>query len=125
LQPTELSILRKFWSVFRPFFTAANPKRKKSWASLVMMMILLALESAVLVSFSYCQQRDFSTAMSDKDEAGFYRGVRRYVAILLFAAPLFALSQYVQGKLGLDWRSWLTTRLCNMYFSNRSFYTLK
>ncbi|CAM9902342.1 unnamed protein product, partial [Choristocarpus tenellus] len=117
-------ILRKFWIVFRPFFTEANPNRRSSWGWLVFMLFLLGLESAFLVSFSYLQ-RDFSTAMSEKDEAGFYRGVRRYVLILLLAAPLFALSDFVQGKLRLDWRCWLTDRLCGLYFSNRSFYTLK
>lgn len=63
--------------------------------------------------------------MSDKDQEGFYRGTRRYVAILLAAAPLFALSRFVQGKLGLDWRRWLTEHLCGLYFGNRAFYALK
>lgn len=63
--------------------------------------------------------------MSNKDQEGFYRGTRRYVAILLAAAPLFALSKFVQGKLGLDWRRWLTQHLCGLYFTNRAFYALK
>ena len=63
--------------------------------------------------------------MSIKDQEGFYRGTRRYVSILLVAAPLFALSKFVQGKLGLDWRRWLTEHLCSLYFSNRAFYSLK
>lgn len=63
--------------------------------------------------------------MSNKDQEGFYRGTRRYVCILLAASPLFALSKFVQGKLGLDWRRWLTEHLCGLYFSNRAFYSLK
>lgn len=63
--------------------------------------------------------------MSNKDQEGFYRGTRRYVILLLAAAPLFALSKFVQGKLGLDWRRWLTGHLCGLYFSNRAFYALK
>ncbi|CAM9222604.1 unnamed protein product [Ectocarpus fasciculatus] len=114
----------KFWKVLRPFFTAVNEDRKKAWCWLVLMLALLVLESGVLVAFSYTQ-RDFSTAMSNKDQDGFYRGTRRYVVILLAAAPLFALSRFVQGKLGLDWRRWLTEHLCALYFQNRSFYALK
>lgn len=34
--------------------------------------------------------------MSNKDQEGFYRGTRRYVIILLAAAPLFALSRCVR-----------------------------
>lgn len=63
--------------------------------------------------------------MSNKDQEGFYRGTRRYVALLLAAAPLFALSKFVQGTLGLDWRRWLTNHLCGLYFGNRAFYALK
>lgn len=71
------------------------------------------------------QQRDFSTAMSDKDQEGFYRGTRRYVTLLLAAAPLFAFSKFVQGNLGLSWRRWLTQHMCGLYFGNRAFYALK
>lgn len=78
-----------------------------------------------LATLHQSRQRDFSTAMSNKDQEGFYRGTRRYVTILLAAAPLFALSKFVQGKLGLDWRRWLTEHMCGLYFSNRSFYLLK
>lgn len=35
------------------------------------------------------------------------------------------LRRFVQGKLGLDWRRWLTEHLCGLYFSNRAFYALK
>lgn len=34
-------------------------------------------------------------------------------------------TRFVQGKLGLDWRRWLTEHLCGLYFQNRSFYALK
>eukprot|EP00903_Cladosiphon_okamuranus_P008953 g8567.t2 len=114
----------KFWRVLSPFFTKINKDRKTAWSWFVLMLALLVLESGVLVAFSYTQ-RDFSTAMSEKDQEGFYRGTRRYVAILLAAAPLFALSRFVQGKLGLDWRRWLTEHLCGLYFGNRAFYALK
>ncbi len=70
-------------------------------------------------------QRDFSTGMSSKDEQLFYSGVRRFFQLLMAGAPLFALSRFVQGKLGLDWRRWLSEHLCQLYFSNRAFYALK
>lgn len=63
--------------------------------------------------------------MSNKDEPGFYQGTRRYVVLLLSAAPIFAVSKFVQGKLGLDWRRWLTEHVCGLYFGNRAYYSLK
>lgn len=35
------------------------------------------------------------------------------------------MRRFVQGKLGLDWRRWLTEHLCGLYFANRAFYALK
>lgn len=120
----QVAISHKFWAVMSPFFTGHNKDRTKSLTLLVGCVVLLGIESAVLVGFSYTQ-RDFSTAMSNKDQAEFYRGTQRYVALLLAAAPLFAASKFVQGKLSLDWRRWLTEHLCGMYFGNRAFYSLK
>lgn len=50
----EMPILRKFMYVLKPFFTF-NKDRVKAWGWLVAMIILLMLESAFLVTFSYTQ----------------------------------------------------------------------
>lgn len=63
--------------------------------------------------------------MSNKSEEGFYRGVRHYMLLLVAASPLFALSKFVQGKLALDWRHWLTNHMLSSYFSDRAYYKLK
>lgn len=50
----EASILRNFVTIVKPFFTL-NKDKAKAWGWLVFMIILLMLESALLVSFSYTQ----------------------------------------------------------------------
>ena len=51
-----MPIYRKFWAVWRPFFTV-NKDKSKAWGWLVLMMILLIFESGTLVAFSYTQVR--------------------------------------------------------------------
>jgi hypothetical protein len=41
-------------------------------------------------------QRDFSTALSSKDIAGFNRSIWRFVGIIVVAVPLYSFYQYMQ-----------------------------
>lgn len=56
---------------------------------------------------------------------GFYRSVNKFVVIILLACPLFATADWVEQRLTLEWRSWLTSYLLRAYFANRSFFKLK
>jgi putative ATP-binding cassette transporter len=41
------------------------------------------------------------------------------------AAPLFAVYDYVQNLLSLEWRAWLTQYLLRRYYHGRAYYRLK
>jgi ABC-type uncharacterized transport system fused permease/ATPase subunit len=49
------------------------------------------------VVLSYTQ-RDFSTALSEKNQPAFWKAVWRFVAIVVVATPLFAVYDYVQVR---------------------------
>ena len=55
---------------------------------------------------------------------GFYLAIWKYAGIILLAAPLFAASDFVEQRLVLEWRRWLTTHIMAGYFANRAFYNL-
>jgi len=69
--------------------------------------------------------RPLSTALSGKDVEGFYTSIRKYLIIIVFAAPLFAFYHYVQNLVALEWRLWLTRLLLNKYFANHAYFNLK
>ena len=56
---------------------------------------------------------------------GFYRSVKKFVVIILLACPLFATADWVEQRLTLEWRNWLTSYLLRAYFANRAFFKLK
>lgn len=56
---------------------------------------------------------------------GFYKAVKKFVIIILLACPLFALADWVEQRLTLEWRNWLTSYLLRAYFANRAFFKLK
>lgn len=55
---------------------------------------------------------------------GFYDAIWRYALVILVAAPLFSASDFVEMRLVLEWRRWLTNMLMAGYFANRTFFKL-
>lgn len=54
--------------------------------------------------------------------AGFYGALWHFVLIICVAAPLFALDDFVMGRLVLAWRRFLTDTLVAAFFSNEAYY---
>ena len=75
------------------------------------------------VELSYVQS-EFMTALSGKDEKGFKRAVLKYAGVVAAAAPLFAMSDWVEDRFRLAWRNWLTGHLLDAYFGDVAFYRL-
>ena len=67
------------------------------------MLVLCGCTTSLMVVFSYIQ-RDMSTALSGKDVPGFYAAIRKYIGVIVVAAPLFAIYHYVQSLVALEWR---------------------
>jgi vitamin B12/bleomycin/antimicrobial peptide transport system ATP-binding/permease protein len=65
-------------------------------------------------------------AKSGEAEAikSFWQFLWLYAALLVVAVPVFVGYVYVQLKISLYWREWLTNRLLSQYFKNRAYYEL-
>ena len=57
--------------------------------------------------------------------AAFHTAVRDFVLIICVAAPLFALTDYVDSCMTVAWRRWLTRHCVRTYFARRAFFRLK
>eukprot|EP00892_Ulva_mutabilis_P009492 jgi/Ulvmu1/6915/UM031_0122.1 len=84
-------------------------------------IVLSLLSTMLLVRISYAQ-RNFSTALSEKNVDEFYATVWHYVAIIAAAVPLFALQDFVEERLVLAWRAYLTDVLCAAFFRSAAYY---
>ena len=101
-----------------------GPERRRARFLLLVMLGLCACTTGLSVVFSYVQ-RDMSTALSEKRVDAFYAAIRRYLLVIVIAAPLFAMYSYVQSLVALEWRLWLTRELLRKYFANRAYFALK
>jgi ABC-type uncharacterized transport system fused permease/ATPase subunit len=75
------------------------------------------------VVFSYVN-RDMMTALTGRNAAVFFHNVLLIVAYSLVAAPIMAVDGYVQGRLMIKWRQWLTTRFLDQSLRDRTFYRI-
>jgi len=99
--------------------------RKKTARLLALTCVLAcALTTGLSVVFSYAQ-RDMSTALSNKDQDGFYNAIQRYIYVVVIAAPLFALYDYVKSLSALHWRKYMTEKMMTMYCEHDNYYSLK
>ena len=55
---------------------------------------------------------------------GFQKSILGFLLVIVVAAPLFAATDFVESRLTLEWRRWLSRELMKGYYSNRAFFKL-
>ncbi|WZN59846.1 ATP-binding cassette transporter [Chloropicon roscoffensis] len=112
----------KALEVILPYYT--SEERRLAVALVCTVLVLAAGHTSLSVVTSYAE-RDLTTALATKDQPEFFQAIVKFVGIIILAVPLQAGYYYVREILTLRWRTWLTSHLMDMYFSNDSYYRLK
>jgi len=112
----------KALEVILPYYT--SEERRLAVALVCIVLVLAAGHTSLSVVTSYAE-RDLTTALATKDQPEFFQAIVKFVGIIILAVPLQAGYYYVREILTLRWRTWLTSHLMDMYFSNDSYYRLK
>ena len=112
----------QFWRVAVPFFK--SEVRYKAFKWLFLLLSLSIAVSAANVVMSYAN-RDFMTALSNRNERDFYVGLTWYVGTFLIAIPVAVFYRYSEERLALLWRQWMTEFLVRRYLLRRSYYQIR
>ncbi|KAH9317737.1 hypothetical protein KI387_019506, partial [Taxus chinensis] len=113
---------KKVWRLGSIYFK--SEQKIRAYLLLSSVLVLCGVNAGMHVILSYIQ-RDFSTALSNKDVGGFYRATWKFIGIVIVATPLLAFYEYLQDLLSVEWRIWLTDFLLSGYFANRAYFDLK
>src|SRR5215813_4481440 len=121
----RLPITRLTWSRFgRAVKDFANCevgwRARGLFAALIALLIVF---NALNVLNSYVG-RDFMTAISNRDSAGFIRQAIYYVGVFGASTVVGAFYSFSEQRLGLLWREWLTRELLTTYLDRRAYYRL-
>ena len=88
-----------------------------------MLMLLIALMLCIngMNVVNSFVGRWFMSAIESRDMPGFIRFAWLYVAVFAASTTLGALFRFVEERLGLLWREWLTRRITDAYIDHRLF----
>lgn len=112
---------------FAIFTKMATPYFKEDRTARVLLAIVICftlLNSFVSVQFSYLG-RDFWTALSNKKPEEFQFVLQKFSLALMLGVPISVSYKYYRDKLALQWRTWLSQRVLDMFQADRSYYLLE
>jgi vitamin B12/bleomycin/antimicrobial peptide transport system ATP-binding/permease protein len=114
--------LRRFVRAVKDFFTSEVRWKARGLFALLIAFALTVNGLNVLNSYV---GRDFMTAISHRDQAGFVRQAIFFVAVLAATTVVAVFYRFTEERLGLFWRVWLTQRIINKYLADRTYLYLK
>jgi putative ATP-binding cassette transporter len=116
---------RAMWSrllaVGLPYFKSEARARALGGCALLV-GLLLAINGVNVVN-SYVG-RDFMTALADRHARRFFILAGIFVGVFAVSTVIEVFTRYVEQRLGLAWREWLTRRFLDRYLAGRSYLRL-
>ncbi|MGH8646666.1 MAG: ABC transporter ATP-binding protein/permease, partial [Gammaproteobacteria bacterium] len=97
-----------------------SAKAKRQFTALI--LFLLAINGLNVVN-SYVG-RDFMTAIENRNTAEFVWQAVLYVGVFAASTVMAVFYRFIEDRLGLLWRKWLTRRLVNRYLEHPVYYRL-
>lgn len=119
---SRTSLLRRFFRLITAFVVGENRGQARLLLGALLGLSIGVGVMQVVISYA---ARDFVTALTDRDEPGFYRNLWRYIAAFAIAIPIGTFYKFVADRLSLAWREWMTNHLLRRYFYNRVYYRLR
>lgn len=112
-------IWQRFWRVAYPYWVSSE---RQGAIALLVFVVLLSSASSGFVVLETLQRGEVVSSLVSRNLNRFWQALFLFLAIVLITVPVLALKNYVQAKLALHWRRWLTARFLNQYFDNQIFY---
>eukprot|EP00804_Cyclotella_cryptica_P028548 CCRYP_014810-RA/>CCRYP_014810-RA protein AED:0.30 eAED:0.29 QI:0/0/0/1/1/1/2/0/724 len=123
-QLSSQSKLRRLLYAFRtmsaPYFRES--REGKCLFGLLFVIILVSCAGKVYLSY---QVNYFYSALVDKDIEKFWEVMLVFAIAMVCFVPVDVAYAFVQIRLNIAWRKWLTKRALKLYFHNKAYYSLE
>jgi vitamin B12/bleomycin/antimicrobial peptide transport system ATP-binding/permease protein len=117
----DRQLWNRFWAIAKSYWFSEEKWRARGLLAVVLVLLFAVNGLNVGISFIW---RYIDTALAAKDAATFWRFISIYTGIMVVGTPIVVFYQYLQQKLGLYWREWLTKSFLEKYFQNRAYYEI-
>jgi putative ATP-binding cassette transporter len=111
----------QFWKVARFYWFGEEKWRARG---LLFLLLILSLGSSSFLVIESLQRGEIISSLAAKDPERFLQAIWLFLGLILIGFPLLSFSTYIQGKLSLYWRSWLTHYFLNQYLEQQTFYQI-
>jgi ABC-type uncharacterized transport system fused permease/ATPase subunit len=91
----------------------------------LLLLLLFSIGSSGLLIWETLQRGELLSALAAQDQQRFLQGVLLFLGIIAFSIPSLSLKSYLQDKLSLNWRYWLTNQFRQRYFTEQTFYQIE
>jgi putative ATP-binding cassette transporter len=112
---TARNVWKRFVMLGRPFFR--SEVRWRAITMLILLVVFMLAVSGMNVLNSFLG-RDFMTAVAQKRLSRFYFCAVLYAGGFVLATVVGVFYRFIEERLGLLWRQWLTQHLTTRYLSN-------
>ncbi|MBF2008746.1 MAG: ABC transporter ATP-binding protein/permease [Chlorogloeopsis fritschii C42_A2020_084] len=121
----DYQLWRRFVTLAKPYWFSEQKWKARGLLALLILLALLVNVINVSISFIF---RNIDTSLATFPQTGntttFWRFIAIYAGLLVVGTPIVVMFSYIQDKLGLYWRDWLTNRFLDKYFQNRAYYKI-
>lgn len=117
----EFRLLRQFWKIAKPYWFS---EEKWGAVGLFLLLLFLSLISTVLVLLLSIFLGEVTSSLTAKDFGRFTQAIVIFIGVIVIGVPLLSYKIYIQAKLSLYWRRWLTDNFLNRYLDEQSFYQI-
>lgn len=115
----DRKLFRRIWRLTKPYWA-----RKAAWRSWLAMSLLLAMAPAATLLWAYKSQvtKYLTNAIVAKDHSTFSDLLTFYAVVSAGYYLLNVAMQFVDSRLDLHWREWLTMHIVDRYLDRRTYY---
>ncbi len=121
LNRVDRQLWLRFWHIAKPYWFSNEKWGARGLLLVLLCLVLLNSSQEILLSY---MNRDLINALSERNINAFYQTIGISLGIIAMTVPLSALTDYVQRKLSLYWRRWLTEEFVSQYFQQRAYYRI-
>lgn len=118
----DFSAFHSFWSIGKLYWWD-SPERWRAIGLLILLLCFLSLDSTIGVN-QLKQQGELISALVKLDGERFWQSAFFYIGASIVLAVTVATWQYLEDKIRLYSREWLTKYYLDKYFQNDCFYKI-
>ncbi|WP_048315071.1 ABC transporter ATP-binding protein/permease [Crocosphaera watsonii] len=117
----NLQWFKKFWFLAKLYWFS-----EERWGAITLLLLLLLLSflGAVLLIIFSIFLGEVTSSLASGEAERFRQSILVFIGIIVIGVPILSTKIFIQGKLSLYWRRWLTFNILERYLNDQDYYKI-